>query len=107
MNRKFYPVDPGLRRSVVTASGADQGKSLECAVFAALRRRYREIYYWRGDGEVDFVVREGQEIQPIQVTWDDLKPRHEKALGSFYEAFPQAKEAITITAESFGAMTLG
>ena len=67
----------------------------------ALRRHFRDIAYWRGDGEVDFVVRDGSRIRPIQVTLDGLQPRHERALSSFYESFPQADEALVVTAETF------
>jgi len=101
-NRKYYPIDPALRRVTTSQAGADQGKSLECAVFLALRRRFgRDVFYWRGAGEVDFVVQQGSRIVPIQVTWGEPEPWHHKALESFYEAFPQAAEAVYITADTF------
>lgn len=46
-NRKFYPVDPGLRRAVVTASGADRGKQFECTAFLLLRQSSRTVHRWR------------------------------------------------------------
>jgi len=98
--RKYYPVDSGLRRVVSTPGGLDLGKSLECAAFVALKQRYGEVCYWRGKGEVDFVIEDAGRVVPIQVTLDVLKPRHEAALTSFYEAFPQADEARTITLDS-------
>lgn len=100
-NRKYYPVDTGLRRVVVTPTGADRGKSLECAVHLALRRRFGEVFYWRGAGEVDFVVQRGRRVVPYQVSWDGPQPRHERALEAFYEQFPHAEEAVVVTAESF------
>lgn len=99
-NRKYYPVDPGLRRVAVTRVGDDLGKSLECATYVALRRRYPEVCYWRGAGEVDFVVLDGDHELPVQVTWDSALDRHERALESFYEEFPRAGEALVVTAES-------
>jgi len=61
--------------------------------------------YWRGDGgEVDFVVRDGRRIIPVQVTWGDPRPRHERALSSFYEAFPHADEAWQVNAETFSEL---
>lgn len=101
LSRKYYPVDTGLRRVVSTRAGADLGKALECATFVALKRRYREVSYWRGRGEVDFVVEDAGRIVPIQVSLEGLKPRHEVALSSFYETFPQATEARLVTLESF------
>jgi hypothetical protein len=101
MNRKYYPVDTGLRRVVVTKTGADRGKALECATYIALRRHFDSVYYWRERGEVDFVVRRGQDIFPIQVTWDAPEQRHLDALDAFYERFPQASEAVHVSAETF------
>lgn len=100
-NKKYYPIDAGLRRTVVTQTGSDLGKSLEGAVYIGLRRRFQEIYYWRGKGEVNFVVNSAKGVIPIQVTWDTLQEGHEVALDSFYENFPQAQEAVTVTAQSY------
>ncbi len=100
-SRKFYPVDPGLRRVVVTPGEADRGKALECATFLALRRRSARVSYWRGRGEVDFVVQQAGRIVPVQVTWEGLQDRHHRALDDFYEHFPQADEAVVVTVDGF------
>jgi hypothetical protein len=100
-NRKYYPIDTGLRRVVVTRGGADRGKSLECATYLALRRRYGEVSYWRDEGEVDFVVRVDGRIVPIQVTWTEPLDRHHRALERFYQRHPQAEEVVFVTAERF------
>lgn len=104
-NRKIHPIDTGLRRVVVTPGSADRGKSLECATQLVLRRRFGEVMYWRGDGgEVDFVIQQGRRVVPVQVTWDEPQPRHERALTSFYESFPHADEAWWVTASTFGEL---
>jgi len=69
--RKYYPIDTGPRRSLVTRAGDDVGKHLECATFLALRRRFRDVYYWRGRGEVDFVVLDEGRPRPILVSVDE------------------------------------
>ena len=102
-NRKYYPVDTGLRRVVVPRTGHDRGKALECAVHLALRRKFGQIFYWRDRGEVDFVIHHEDRIVPVQVTWDAPGERHHQALESFYENFPQAEEARFITAADFGS----
>jgi predicted AAA+ superfamily ATPase len=100
-NRKYYPVDPGLRRACVTPTGADLGKALECAVFTLLRNRFGQVRYWRGDGEVDFVVeRDGNPI-PVQVTWDAPQERHMKATDAFIREHRGALEPVFVTADSF------
>ncbi len=101
-NRKYYPIDTGLRRVVSTHGGADRGKSLECATYLALRRRHGEVFYWREQGEVDFVVRVNGQIVPVQVSWAEPLDRHRQALERFYERHPQAEEAVFVTCSRFG-----
>ncbi len=100
-NRKYYPVDTGLRRVAVTRTGEDRGKMLECATYIELRKRYREVFYWRDRGEVDFVVLHRGEPLPVQVSWDGPEERHRKALDAFHEAHPRSHEAVFVTAESW------
>ncbi|MDD9934117.1 MAG: DUF4143 domain-containing protein, partial [Myxococcales bacterium] len=92
-NKKYYPIDTGLRRMVVTRTGEDHGKLLECAVHVALRRRGVPVFYWRGKGEIDFVAETSQGIVPIQVSSEPISERHHRAVEEFYETFPHALEA--------------
>ncbi len=100
-NKKYYPIDTGLRRMVVTRTGHDRGKMFECAVYLALRRMGADISYWRGKGEVDFVVRTRGTFVPIQVSWEGPCERHHRALEEFYETFPQAEEAIFVGPDEY------
>ncbi|MCY3819712.1 MAG: ATP-binding protein [Gammaproteobacteria bacterium] len=103
-NRKYYPVDTALRRVAVTRTGADAGKALECATFIELKKRYRDVFYWRGAGEVDFVISTGERPIPVQVTVEGPEERHLRALDDFYEAFPHATEAVIVTMGEFPAI---
>ena len=100
-NRKYYPVDTGLRRVSVTRTGRDLGKALECTVFIELKKRCRDVFYWRAAGEVDFVVQRGNELTPVQVTLDGATERHLRSLDAFYETFPTAGEAMVVTLDNF------
>ena len=100
-NTKWYPIDCGLRASVITPGGADVGKNFETVVFHTLRRKYQEVFYWRGEGEVDFVTLEGSSPRPIQVSWDAMRDRHKKAVGEFQETFPDSLEPLFITKDNF------
>ena len=102
-NRKFYPVDTGLRRVAVTATGRDLGKQFECATFLLLRRRFGRVSYWRGRGEVDFVVEGPRGPIPVQVSWDEITERARRAVDEFHAAHPTAAEAVFVTAASFEA----
>lgn len=100
-NKKYYPVDTGLRRAVVTRAGEDRGKMLECATYLLLRKAFQDVSYWRDRGEVDFVVTRNGDPVPIQVSWDGPTERHHRALDAFYEAHPRSAEAVFVTAETF------
>jgi len=100
-NRKYYPVDPGLRRVTVSASGEDLGKALECATFVELKKRCGDVYYWREAGEVDFVVHGQRGPVPIQVTLKTPSERYMRALDAFFESFPHAEEPVMVNPEGF------
>lgn len=102
-NRKYYPIDTGLRRGAVTTTGHDRGKQLECAVFLLLRRRFQQVHDWRGNGEIDFVVDHRGKPTPVQVSWDATNERARRAVDEFHAAHPTAAEAVFVTAESFEA----
>ena len=100
-NRKYYAIDTGLRRSVITQRTADYGKDFENLVYLSLRSKTKDISYWRDKGEVDFVVQTNSGITPIQVTVGEPQARHQDALAEFYRKFPHANEALFITPDSF------
>ena len=100
-NRKYYSIDTGLRRSVVTQRTTDYGKDFENLVYLSLRAKTKDIAYWRDKGEVDFVVQTDRGITPIQVTVGEPQARHEDALAEFYKKFPHANEALFVTPDSF------
>ena len=102
-NRKFYPIDTGLRRACVTLTGQDRGKQLECATFLLLRRRFRDVAYWRGGGEVDFVIDAGRGPVPVQVSWEEASERARRGVDEFHETHPTAGEPVYVTAAGFAA----
>jgi uncharacterized protein len=104
-NKKYYAIDTALRRAVSTKVGEDSGKDFENLVYLSLRRKTADICYWKGKGEVDFVVSTGNGITPIQVTFNQPKKRHDDALEGFFSQFPHANEAIYVTPSSFVELT--
>jgi uncharacterized protein len=99
-NRKYYAIDTGMRRAVSTKLGADLGKDFENLVYLILRRKTLDICYWKGKGEVDFVINTDKGVTPIQVSIEEPQQRHEDALEEFYQSFPHANEAIYVTPET-------
>ncbi|MCX6666252.1 MAG: ATP-binding protein [Euryarchaeota archaeon] len=71
-NKKVYCIDTGLRNAVSFKISEDRGRLAENLVCVELKRRSKEIYYWKNSKhEVDFVVKEGlKPTELIQVCWD-------------------------------------
>jgi uncharacterized protein len=100
-NRKWYPIDPGLRRVSTVKGGGDRGKQLECATFLLLRRRYRDVCYWRDRSEVDFVVEHEGVAVPVQVSLGGPAERHRQAVDEFQAAHRHAGEAVFVDEASY------
>jgi len=83
--RKIYPLDIGLKRAV--SGNRDPGRDLEALVFQQLRRFYPNIYYWKKNQEVDFLVPEqaGKDALPlllnVSATLEDPDTRNREISG--------------------------
>jgi hypothetical protein len=63
------------------------------------RKKGMETYFWKGKREVDFIVREGNELTATNVTYTDKIHRREReGLLEFREKYSDAK-LIIITKE--------
>lgn len=66
---KYYAADLGLRTRLKGNKVGDTGRILENIVYLELLRRYSSVMVGQHDGkEVDFVVRDGDEIRYFQVS---------------------------------------
>ncbi|EQD75290.1 hypothetical protein B1B_02203 [mine drainage metagenome] len=85
--KKVYSIDNGLSIANSASFTSDKGRMLENAVFVALRRSYKEIYYFRKKGECDFLVkRTGKIIKAIQVTYELNEDNKRRELDGLLEA---------------------
>lgn len=68
-NKKIYCIDNGLVESISFQFSENKGKFLENLVFIELKRRYKDIYYYRTTNnlEVDFLIKNEKNIILIQV----------------------------------------
>lgn len=110
--KKVYCIDTGLRNNVAFRFSDDLGRTMENCVFLELLRRYPEdeIYYWDGKGEVDFVVKRGQNIiQLIQVCLVLGSTAKEREIKSLQKVMKQLglKKAFIITDDFEGEETQG
>ncbi|HQT44746.1 MAG TPA: ATP-binding protein [Candidatus Micrarchaeota archaeon] len=94
--RKIYSIDNGLTAVNTVSFSPDLGKSLENAVFLALRRKHGKdnLFYFREKRECDFLVREKNKItQAIQV----CHQLHEDDLKREMEGLMEAMKALELT----------
>ena len=92
---KIYFHDVGLWntvRSSCDVSGQAAGAAVETFVFSELKKRFipnEELFFWRTTtgAEVDFVIRHGGQIYPLEVKASELKkPAVSRSLRSFIDA---------------------
>lgn len=109
--RKVYCSDTGLRNAVSFVFSEDLGRLAENIVFTELNRRGSEVYYWKKEQEVDFLVKKGFKIaEAIQVCWNienpEVKERELKGLKAACKEF-KLKKGLIITEDYEGAEKIG
>ncbi len=68
--RKIYAIDNGLLNAVSFKFSEDKGKAMEQVVFIELKRRCRDIYFYKEKYECDFVIKDGHAVsEAIQVSY--------------------------------------
>ncbi len=99
---KVYCIDNGLRNAVSFRFSEDEGKLAENLVFLEMRRRGCDVYYFKGKGEVDFIVKNrNQTLTAVNVSHtDDVEEREAKSLLEFKGKFPKTKELLVITKDT-------
>lgn len=82
--KKIYASDNGLLNALDYKFSDDTGKALEQIVFLELKRREKDIYFFKEKSECDFIVKHGCDItEAIQVTMtmSDNKARKRETRG--------------------------
>lgn len=102
--RKVYCIDNGLLNSVNFRFSDDKGKAIEQVVFLELKRRGKEIYFFRERYECDFLVKAGTNVsEAIQVTQtlsdEKTKRRELRGLVDACREF-DLKDGIIITSDT-------
>jgi predicted AAA+ superfamily ATPase len=100
--RKVHAVDPGLRNAVSMSASPDRGRLMETVAHNALAAEEQDgLFYWRDEGEVDLVVRQGVAVKKlVQVTEGLTEPavrqREVRSLVLGAARFPEA-ETVLVT----------
>lgn len=99
-NKKLYVIDNGVRNKIAFRFSNDKGKLLENIVFIELKRRQKELYFYKtkNNHEVDFVYYEDNHFHLIQVCYSlsDIKTK-EREIRALIEAgkeLPNTKNMI-------------
>jgi predicted AAA+ superfamily ATPase len=90
--KKIYSIDTGLSTAVGFAFSANTGKLMENAVFLALRRKTKEIYYYQSPSghEVDFYLPETRQLIQVAQNMDQPATR-EREVRALTEAMRELK----------------
>lgn len=78
--KKNYSIDTGLVNFYSFSSSPDYGRLLENLVFLQLKRKKKQIWYFKGKRECDFVIKDNSDsYSTIQVSWkiDDQNEKRE------------------------------
>jgi len=85
--KKIYSIDNGLSNANSVSFSSDKGRMLENVVFNNLRKKFKNIFYFKETNECDFVVKEKEEIVlAIQVCYDLNNDNKEREINGLLEA---------------------
>ena len=90
--KKAYSIDNGFSNINSASFSKDNGKMLENLAFLALRRKYKDIFYFQEKKECDFVIKEKEKItQAIQICFDFNEETKDREINGLLEALKEFK----------------
>jgi len=98
--KKAYSIDNGFSYVNSSSFSKDRGKMLENAVFLALRRKFKDIFYFQEKGECDFVIKEKDKItRAIQVCYDFNEETKDREIAGLLAALKKfgLKDGLILT----------
>ena len=89
-HKKVYSIDNGFSSNNSASFSKDAGKMLENLVFLALRKKHKNIFYFREKRECDFVIKEKEKItKAIQVCYDLNEETKDREINGMLEALKE------------------
>jgi predicted AAA+ superfamily ATPase len=98
--KKVYVIDIGLFTENSITFSDELGRRLENLIFIHLRRKYKQLYYFKESGECDFVAMEqGKVKELVQVCYEVTDVNFDREYNGLLAAmrFFNAKEGIIVT----------
>ena len=98
--KKIYCVDSGIRRIVGFVFSEDIGRIFENMVFIELKRRKKQVYYWKEEYDCDFLVKDKTKItEALQVCYEINNENKEREISGLLEVLKRfnLKKGLIIT----------
>lgn len=108
--KKIYAIDLGLRASIAKSVHDDTSRLLENMVYIEIRRLEKEVTYFKGNFEVDFVITENYKAtEAIQVCYDiSQKETREREINAMLECLNELdlKNGLILTFDTEEKITM-
>jgi len=98
--KKIYSVDNGLTNANSYSFSEDKGRLLENLAFLNLRKGNRDVFYFKGENECDFLVKEGTRIkEAVQVCYSLDEDNKDREINGLLEAMGKfsLKKGLVLT----------
>ncbi len=108
--KKVYLIDTGLAINLGFRFSKDLGRLLENLVLIELKRRKKEVYYFIGNHECDFVLKEGLVVkEAIQVCYELTKDNKDREINALLEALEKfkLKKGLILTYDQEDSLVIG
>jgi len=108
--KKVYSIDNGFSSANSASFSEDRGRLLENAVFLHLRRKNREIFYFKEKNECDFVVKERNRISSaFQVCYELSEDNKHREINGLTEALNEfdLSEGLILTFDQDDVFNIG
>ena len=93
--KKVYLIDTGLINAIAFKFSSDIGRLYENIVFIELKRRGKDVYYWKNKYECDFLVKKGEEVkEAIQVCYDLTEENRAREINGITEAMEEFRLGV-------------
>ncbi|MBL7148186.1 MAG: ATP-binding protein [Nanoarchaeota archaeon] len=90
--KKVYSIDNGLSYANSVSFSKDKGKMMENEAYLNLRRKYKEIFYFQGKKECDFIIKQKNKItNAFQVCYEINDENEEREISGLMEAMEKFK----------------
>lgn len=76
--KKIYSIDNGLQKAVGFSFSENRGQALENCIFIELKRRQKEVYFYKDKKECDFVIVMGNKVKTLIQVTEQLNQQNEK-----------------------------